>query len=113
MLVSFLHSENIHRQMEKRKPGDIMSDFESYKHRLIKRLHLPSDVFEGATILHSIGRYELTIENYKALLGYTDTRIRIQAKHNIVEIEGQYLEIYYFSNTDMKVIGKISSVSYV
>lgn len=90
-----------------------MSDYESFKHNFIQKMHLPQDVFEGATIIQAVGRHEVTIENYKALLDYSNQEIRLQGKRNVILIQGECLEIYYFTNVDMKIVGNIDSITYL
>lgn len=90
-----------------------MSDYESYKHNFIQKMHLPQDVFEGATIIRAVGRHEVTVENYKALLDYSNEEIRLQGKRNVILIQGACLEIYYFTNTDMKIVGNIDAIMYL
>ena len=43
-------------------------------------LRLPEDVVKGESLLTFIGRSAVRIENYRGILFYTDTNIRIQAK---------------------------------
>lgn len=90
-----------------------MSDYENYRHNFIQKMNLPKDVFEGATIISAVGRHEVTIENYKALLNYSEEEIRLQGKRDIIRIEGKKLEIYYFNNMDMKIIGNIECITYM
>ncbi|MDE5965952.1 MAG: YabP/YqfC family sporulation protein [Lachnospiraceae bacterium] len=90
-----------------------MSDYDSYKQNFIQKMQLPQDVFEGATMISLVGRHEVTVENYKALLDYSDTQIRLQGKRDVICILGDHLEIYYFTNADMKIVGNIDTISYV
>lgn len=90
-----------------------MSDYDSYKQNFIQKMRLPQDVFEGATMVSLVGRHEVTVENYKALLDYSDTQIRLQGKRDVICIIGDHLEIYYFTNVDMKIVGNIDTISYV
>ncbi len=90
-----------------------MSDYDSYKQNFIQKMKLPQDVFEGATIISLVGRHEVTVENYKALLNYSEKEIRLQGRRDVIQILGNHLEIYYFTNMDMKIVGNVESICYV
>lgn len=77
------------------------------------KLSLPKDVLLRASMIHMIGQYEIYIENYKSIIEYTDTLIKIQAKTCKLIINGQHLHIEYFTNDDMKISGRIKSIEYI
>jgi sporulation protein YqfC len=67
----------------------------------------------GAPIITAIGRNELYIENYKGILEYNSKSIRILTKIGRINIEGKNLNIEYFTNDEMKIIGMIFSIDFV
>lgn len=73
---------------------------------------LPQDVVYGALIVTLTGNREAYVENYRALLGYTEDMIVIQGKKETVTLRGQGFLIQYFTNDDMKITGCISSIEY-
>lgn len=73
---------------------------------------LPEDVVYGALIITLTGNREAYVENYRALLGYTEDNIVIQGKKETVTIRGKNFLIQYFTNDDMKITGCISSIEY-
>lgn len=75
-------------------------------------IHLPQDVVYGALILTLTGHQEAYVENYRALLDYTENTIVIQGKQERIIIRGNDFLIQYFTNDDMKITGCISSVEY-
>ena len=75
-------------------------------------LKLPEDVVFGALIVTLTGNQEAYIENYRALLGYTENEITIEGKKETVKIRGSGFLIQYFTNDDMKITGCISSIEY-
>ena len=85
----------------------------SYLESLSNQLRLPSDMLAGAPIINAIGRNELYIENYKGILEYNSTFIRILTKIGRVNIEGKNLNIVYFTNDEMKITGMIYSIDFV
>lgn len=77
------------------------------------KLRLPKDILLGSSIITAIGKTELWIENYKGILEYTDEVIHIQGKNGKITIEGIGLCIDYYSNEDMKIIGRICMVRFL
>ena len=87
-------------------------DRATYMERLSKRLSLPADVFTSACILTVTGRYSILIENYKGIVEYTENRVRVQTKQGVIAIGGNQLRIAYFTDEEMQVEGKITSIEY-
>ncbi|MCI5595534.1 MAG: YabP/YqfC family sporulation protein [Lachnospiraceae bacterium] len=75
-------------------------------------VNLPQDVVYGALILTLTGHQEAYVENYRALLDYTENTIVIQGKKERIIIRGNDFLIQYFTNDDMKITGCISSIEY-
>lgn len=64
-------------------------------------------------VLQLKGQHCLYIENYRKLLCYTDTQIRIQTKTGILEIEGVHLMIPFYSKEDLEISGRIKKISFL
>lgn len=79
---------------------------------LFEKLQLPKDITRGAFILTAIGNEELYIENYKGILEYTSTCIRIQGKNTYILVEGRNLKIDHYTEEDMLIKGRIISIQY-
>lgn len=82
------------------------------KESLSEMLRLPQDVVRGDTLLSFIGKTRLKIENYRSILIYTDTSIRIQAKRYKINVAGKRLCIKYYDKDEMEIVGRIDSVSF-
>ena len=76
-------------------------------------LKLPSDVACGDTRIFMIGKRTVKIENYRSILVYSETLIKIQAKNQIVIIAGKELRIRYYDQDEMEINGWIKGVSFV
>ncbi|MCL2719625.1 MAG: YabP/YqfC family sporulation protein [Lachnospiraceae bacterium] len=81
--------------------------------KIVESLKLPKDSLLGASIVTVTGNSEVFIENYKGMIEYTDENILLQGKTCRIEIKGQRLTIEYYTNEDMKITGRINSVSYL
>lgn len=82
---------------------------------MIERLknNLPKDVILGVPLLTMTGYTEMCVENYRGILEYTEALIRIQTKIGQIRITGKGLLISYYTNDEMKITGKISSIEYI
>jgi len=91
-----------------------MSRPKSHKIReqVIEQLELPKDFLLGEAIVTVTGRRELLIENYKGILNYEDSFIKIQAKNCRVIIIGRHLSIDYYTNEEMKISGFFEQIQY-
>lgn len=79
---------------------------------MVNRLELPKDLMLGAAIVTLTGRREALITNYKGILAYEDSFIRVQAKNCRILISGVHLAIDYYTNEEMKITGFIENVQY-
>ena len=84
---------------------------ESYEKR--GTLNIPKDVVYGVPIVMLTGSSELTIENYHGIIAYTETYILIRIKNGEIKVTGEHLEVAYYKNKDMKIIGKIKRIEYL
>lgn len=84
----------------------------SVKENMVETLELPKDLMYGASIATITGRREVLIENYKGILEYTEEYIKIQTKNAKLTVYGKRLNIEYYTNEDMKVVGFIKSIEF-
>lgn len=75
-------------------------------------LKLPQDAVCGDTILTFVGKSKLKIENYRSILVYSDTLIRIQGKQYRVAVSGKRLWIRYYDKDEMEILGRIETVRF-
>ena len=84
----------------------------SLREKIVDNLELPKDLMLGAAIVTVTGRGEAVISNYKGILEYEDSFIRIQTKNCRIVISGSHLAIEYYTNEEMKITGFIDRVQY-
>ena len=85
---------------------------EQIKEKMISAMDLPKDVIQNASVITSLGRKALCIENYRGIIEYTDTLIRVQTRAGQIRIQGKRLRIQYYTNDEMKITGRITSIEY-
>lgn len=85
---------------------------ENPKDSVASALHLPKDVVLGEVLVSFVGRRCVVIENYRSILYYTDTVLKLQTKNCRLVIMGIRLSIEYYTKEEMKVTGWIQSVEF-
>lgn len=84
----------------------------SLREKMVNNLELPKDLMLGAAILTVTGRKEALISNYKGILEYEDSFIRVQTKNCRIRITGAHLAIDYYTNEEMRITGYIDNIQY-
>lgn len=90
----------------------LQNGLEQAKNHIADSAQIPKDVSMGMPILTITGDSELCVENYRRILEYTSELIRIQTRTGYIRVHGAHLAIIYYSNDDMKIIGKICTIEY-
>ena len=68
------------------------------RNKIAELSELPKDVIMGMPVLTILGKNELCLENYRGIIEYTDSLVRIQTKTGQIRIFGKNLE-FPFSHT--------------
>ncbi len=72
-----------------------------------EELKLPRDVVLGEVLISFVGRCSVTIENYRGILIYDDSTVKLQAKNCKLQIHGRRLHIDYYNCEEMRITGQI------
>lgn len=89
------------------------NDSGTLKYRMTDAAKMPKDVMLGVPIVTLTGRFEVNVENYRGIIEYTDTLIRIKSKNGQIKITGKKLQIAYYTNDEMKITGHVDKVEYL
>ncbi len=84
----------------------------NFKNKISETVNMPKDVLANLPILKIWGDSEVYIENFKGILEYIDSNIRVQTKTGKIAINGIRLNIEYYSNDEMKITGIIKCIEY-
>lgn len=76
-------------------------------------LEFPKDAFLDLPKIILTGDKEVYIENYKGIIEYTDTLMRLNTGFRLLKIEGSTLSIKSIGTDDITVTGKIQSVEFM
>ena len=85
-------------------------DKKNLKTRITDASGMPKDVVLGVPIVTIIGQDEVCVENYRGILEYTDKLIRVQTKLGKIHVLGRGLQIEYYTNDEMKIMGHITQI---
>ena len=88
-------------------------DKKTLKDRITNASGLPKDVVLGVPLVTVIGQNETCIENYRGILEYTDKLIRVQTKLGKIHISGKALQIEYYTNDEMKIVGCLEKIEFL
>ncbi len=94
-------------------PKHIVEQYTDGLRQLILDHNLPAEAVLKEMLVTMVGHSELWIENYKALLEYSESTILIQAGKYLVRIEGERLTISHYMEEHMMICGKIRSITYL
>lgn len=75
-------------------------------------LELPRDLVQNLPRVTMVGNIQLTLENHRGIILYTDQRIRVAVDKGEIVIEGQRLTIRSIFSDEIVVDGLITGVSY-
>ena len=82
------------------------------RERFADAVDISKDVILDTALIRMIGNRELTLENYKGILEYTETCIRVKAKPYIIKITGSGMEIKTITQEMLYITGRILCFSY-
>lgn len=81
--------------------------------KLISICSIPQEAALGYPIITISGKSEVIVESYLGIIEYNDEIIRLRTKSGQLKVKGRKLNITYYTNDEMKIIGKIDSVEYM
>lgn len=80
-----------------------LKESRNFKEWLTAAFQLPGDCTLGNTNMVITGKTQLFIENYRSIIEYTDTSLKIQGKNGKVFITGKAMHIESY-NADMMLV---------
>ncbi|URZ06097.1 sporulation protein YqfC [Clostridium felsineum] len=87
-----------------------------YKFRrfLARKLDFPSDavVYTPKINISVTGDEEITIENYRGIVEFTDKNIKVNTEVGPIGIEGENFEIVFISGSTIILGGKFKTIIY-
>ena len=93
--------ENVKKEIVKRS---------AYLENISGAFGLSEDILEGEARISIIGKSRIRIENYKALIDYDETEIKILTKCGKIRIEGMQMVMKYCTDMEIHITGKITGI---
>ena len=84
----------------------------SLREKLADAVDISKDVILDTALIRMIGSRELTIENYKGIVEYTERCIRVKTKQNMLKVTGTNLEIKTITQELLYITGRITCFSF-
>jgi len=85
----------------------------SIKEKLTSALALPKEIALNLAVVTIMGQGEIAVENYKNLLEFSETKIRIRTQNQVISIEGERLMLQQITTENLTIIGRITTISYI
>ena len=80
---------------------------------MTEAFELPKEIMLNLPLITLIGREEVTIENYKGILEYSEETVRIGTAAGVLRITGRELCLKQLSAECMVVTGKIEEIRFL
>ncbi len=97
---------------KKRNASAEQLDSPTLRQRVADTVDISKEVLLDTVLISSIGNRELSLENYKSILAYSDTCIRVKANPRAVEITGAKLEIRSITREMLYIVGRIDRIGF-
>lgn len=81
--------------------------------KIISMCNIPKEAALGFPVITIFGKNEVIIESYQGIIEYNDEIIRLRTKSGQLKVSGNKLNITYYTNDEMKILGIIDSVEYI
>lgn len=82
------------------------------KEFIVEKLDIPIDVMLGVPKIVLTGREELTIENHKGIVAFSEEEIKVASQKGIIKIQGRDFQIFYIGSNSLTINGEIRTISY-
>ena len=83
----------------------------SVKEKISETLSMPKDVTMNFPRLTLLGKSELTVENFKGIVEYTENLLRLNTSTHLLKVEGEKLTVSNMTSEDIEIRGVINKIS--
>jgi sporulation protein YqfC len=83
------------------------------KQRITEVLELPKEIVLNVPKLTMVGNSDIIIENYRGVMEYDGTRIRISTGIGVIRLTGERLVIKEITSEEILVCGEIASLEFL
>jgi len=79
------------------------------REKLTHKLSLPKEIALDLPLLVALGREELNVENYKHLLAFSDTLVRVHTAAGVLCVEGANMQLKQMTSENLLITGNITA----
>ena len=83
------------------------------KQKISAMLDVPKEIVLNLPVISMVGMQDLTIENYKGIIEYTDERIRISTASGIMRVEGKGLGLRQITAEAVSISGRVARIEFM
>ena len=84
-----------------------------FRRNMTEALELPKEILLHLPLISFIGQEDVTIENYKGILEYSEETVRIGTAAGVLRLEGQWLCLKQLSAECMVVTGRVEKMEFL
>lgn len=81
--------------------------------KVTEAFELPKEVVLDIPRITIVGKRNMTIENYRGVFEYSETRIRVNTGSGIIKIEGNNLEMKEITSEEITIEGGMQKVEFI
>ena len=85
----------------------------SLKEKFSEILELPKEIVLNIPKLTIVGNGDMMLENYKSIIEYDNTRIRVNTGIGVIRITGSGLLIREITSEDIIICGEINGLEFI
>ena len=83
------------------------------REKFTEALELPKELILNIPKLTIVGNKDMMIENYKGVIEYSSTRIRVNTGSGAIKITGEGLLFKEITSEDIIISGKIQAIEFI
>lgn len=83
------------------------------KNVFAKVLEVPKEVVIDLPLISMMGNEEITIENYKGVIEYSEEKIRINTAKGVVKVEGKSMVLKEITDDEIQILGNVVKIEFV
>ena len=84
-----------------------------FRKNMTEALELPKEIMLHLPLISFIGQEEVTIENYKGILEYSEETVRIGTSAGVLRLMGQGLCLKQLSAECMVITGRVEKMEFL
>ena len=89
------------------------SEVDGIRSKISTLFELPKEIVMDLPLITMIGSRELNIENYKSLVEYSDSLVRVSTNSGIFKIEGRKLTLKQLTSESVTITGILTNLGYI